>query len=140
MNQAELNNTWTRWLDDRPVRSDAIDRLIEELEDNEMMLQQLLGDLDTHRQLLAAGKVDLEDFEFVGRMLVRYETSGIGAEQIQPLVTTSPAECRPVKNGSPVAAGPVTHERSADADELPVVTVKTTEDLDAKKRKLTWRH
>ena len=74
MCQSRINETWIRWLDRRPVNQEILDQLTIDLTVDEKSKQRLMDDLDIHRQLQALASIPEDDFSFVDRMLVRFET------------------------------------------------------------------
>lgn len=98
MSQAEITQTWIRWLDNRPVNHEAADRLVAIADQNESVANQMLQDLDLHRQLRALGHIQQDDFSFVGQLLVRFESEmvtmirpeDLGDERVTEVAVVAP--------------------------------------------------
>ena len=73
MDSIQRNKTWVRWLEGRKLEPAEAAALAKEMEADETLTKQLWSDLDVHRQLEAAQKLEADDFGFVGRMMARFE-------------------------------------------------------------------
>ncbi len=73
MDPKRRNKAWIRWLEGRNLEHTEVTELTHEMEAKETLAGQLWSDLDIHRQLKAAQKLEADDFTFVGRMMARFE-------------------------------------------------------------------
>ena len=96
MDSIQRNKTWVRWLEGRKLERAEAAALAKEMEADETLAKQLWSDLDVHRQLEAAQKLEADDFTFVGRMMARFEVEkahrfdSTGVPQSESVLSTEP--------------------------------------------------